>query len=109
MDDSRVSRIFLSLNMYQMAHQGAGSLRDILNTLTWTQRIVAAIGVAKGIQFLHTEIMPGVNRNNHVRWREYTPMLPNKFPVTCQQFSQSVNKFAVHALKLTPQRTCMKK
>ncbi|KAJ0014920.1 hypothetical protein Pint_20678 [Pistacia integerrima] len=33
-------------------------------SLTWTQRITAAIGVAKGIQFLHTGIMPGVFSNN---------------------------------------------
>jgi hypothetical protein len=32
--------------------------------LTWTQRIAAAIGVAKGIQFLHTGIVPGVYSNN---------------------------------------------
>ncbi|KAM1175847.1 hypothetical protein ACFX13_028872 [Malus domestica] len=32
--------------------------------LTWAQRIVAAIGVAKGIQFLHTGIVPGVKSNN---------------------------------------------
>lgn len=28
--------------------------------LTWTQRMAAAIGVAKGIQFLHTGIVPGI-------------------------------------------------
>ncbi|KAK3198162.1 hypothetical protein Dsin_021577 [Dipteronia sinensis] len=33
-------------------------------SLTWTQRIAAAIGVAKGIQFLHTGIVPGVYSNN---------------------------------------------
>ncbi|KAH9728600.1 putative inactive leucine-rich repeat receptor-like protein kinase [Citrus sinensis] len=33
-------------------------------SLTWTQRISAAIGVAKGIQFLHTGIVPGVFSNN---------------------------------------------
>ncbi|KAK3228618.1 hypothetical protein Dsin_000499 [Dipteronia sinensis] len=32
--------------------------------LTWLQRIAAAIGVAKGIQFLHTGIVPGVFPNN---------------------------------------------
>ena len=31
---------------------------------SWTQRIAAAIGIAKGIQFLHTGIMPGVFSNN---------------------------------------------
>jgi len=32
--------------------------------LQWTHRIAAAIGVAKGIQFLHTGIVPGVYSNN---------------------------------------------
>jgi len=32
--------------------------------LSWTQRIGAAIGVAKGIQFLHTGIVPGVYSND---------------------------------------------
>ncbi|KAK2634485.1 hypothetical protein Ddye_029277 [Dipteronia dyeriana] len=32
--------------------------------LTWIQRIAAAIGVARGIQFLHTGIVPGVFSNN---------------------------------------------
>ena len=32
--------------------------------LNWTQRIAAAIGVAKGIQFLHTGIVPGLFSNN---------------------------------------------
>lgn len=32
--------------------------------LTWAQRIAAAIGVAKGIQFLHTGIVPGMYSNN---------------------------------------------
>lgn len=31
--------------------------------LTWSQRIAAAIGVAKGIQFLHAGIVPGVFSN----------------------------------------------
>lgn len=30
---------------------------------TWTQRIAAAIGVAKGLLFLHTGIVPGVYSN----------------------------------------------
>ena len=37
------------------------------HSLSWTQvtqRIVAAIGVAKGIQFLHMGIMPSVYSNN---------------------------------------------
>lgn len=32
-------------------------------TLNWTQRISAAIGIAKGIQFLHTGIVPGMYSN----------------------------------------------
>lgn len=32
--------------------------------LSWTQRISAAIGVAKGIQFLHGGIIPGLFANN---------------------------------------------
>ena len=32
--------------------------------LNWTQRISAAIGVTKGVQFLHTGIVPGVYSNN---------------------------------------------
>lgn len=31
---------------------------------TWTQRIAAGIGVARGIQFLHTGIVPGVYSNH---------------------------------------------
>lgn len=31
---------------------------------TWTRRIAAAIGVARGIQFLHTGIVPGVFSND---------------------------------------------
>ena len=32
--------------------------------LSWAQRIAAATGVAKGIQFLHTGIVPGIFANN---------------------------------------------
>lgn len=32
--------------------------------LTWAQRIAAATGVAKGVQFLHTGIVPGLFSNN---------------------------------------------
>ena len=34
------------------------------HSLTWTQRIVAAIGVSKGIQFLHMGIMHSLCSNN---------------------------------------------
>lgn len=33
-------------------------------TLTWTQRISAAIGVVKGIQFLHGGMVPGLFAND---------------------------------------------
>lgn len=33
-------------------------------SLSWTQRIAAAIGIAKGVQFLHTGIVPGLYSNN---------------------------------------------
>lgn len=32
--------------------------------LTWTQRIAAATGVAKGLQFLHNGITPGLSSNS---------------------------------------------
>ena len=38
--------------------------RHYRKSLTWMQRIEAAIGVAKGIQYLHTGIVPGVYSNN---------------------------------------------
>ncbi|KAJ4850293.1 hypothetical protein Tsubulata_036785 [Turnera subulata] len=63
-DDSSVSRIFL---VFEYVPQG--TLRSWLSdgparqTLQWSQRISAAIGVTKGIQFLHTGIVPGVYSN----------------------------------------------
>lgn len=65
LDDSSVSRIFLVFE-----YVPNGTLRSWISeghsrqSLTWTQRIAAAIGVAKGIQFLHTGIVPGVYSNN---------------------------------------------
>ncbi|XP_043690989.1 probable inactive leucine-rich repeat receptor-like protein kinase At3g03770 isoform X2 [Telopea speciosissima] len=65
LDDSSVSRIFLVFE-----YVSNGTLRSHLSegfagqTLTWTQRIGAAIGVAKGIQFLHMGILPGVFSNS---------------------------------------------
>ncbi|KDP39660.1 hypothetical protein JCGZ_02680 [Jatropha curcas] len=65
LDDSSVSRIFL---VFEYVPNGTlrgwiskGRARQKLN---WAQRIAAAIGVAKGIQFLHTGIVPGVYCNN---------------------------------------------
>lgn len=63
LDDSSVSRVFLVFE-----YVPNGTLRAFVSggrqTLTWVQRIAAAIGVAKGIQFLHTGIVPGVFSNN---------------------------------------------
>ncbi|KAE8699226.1 ubiquitin-conjugating enzyme E2 2-like [Hibiscus syriacus] len=59
LDDSSVSRIFLIFE-----YVPNGSLRSWISggngkhSLTWAQRISAAIGIAKGIQFLHTGIVP---------------------------------------------------
>ncbi|EXB97691.1 putative inactive leucine-rich repeat receptor-like protein kinase [Morus notabilis] len=64
LDDSGVSRIFLVFEFVPN-----GTLRDFISApqgqkLNWEQRIAAAIGVTKGIQFLHTGIVPGVYSNN---------------------------------------------
>lgn len=48
----------LSFSCFDLAGSATGQ------TLSWTRRIAAAIGVAKGIQFLHTGIVPGVLANN---------------------------------------------
>ncbi|KAM1027205.1 hypothetical protein ACFX2A_040998 [Malus domestica] len=63
-DDSGISRIFLVFEFVPN-----GTLRGFISgpparKFTWAQRIVAAIGVAKGVQFLHTGIVPGVKSNN---------------------------------------------
>ncbi|KAE8678214.1 putative inactive leucine-rich repeat receptor-like protein kinase [Hibiscus syriacus] len=65
LDDSSVSRIFLIFE-----YVPNGTLRSWItgghdkHSLTWAQRISAAIGIAKGIQFLHTGIVPGVYSNH---------------------------------------------
>nr|KYP69249.1 putative LRR receptor-like serine/threonine-protein kinase At1g14390 family [Cajanus cajan] len=65
LDDSSVSSIFIVFE-----YVPNGTLKSWISdghyrkSLTWTQRIEAAIGVAKGIQFLHTGIVPGVYSNN---------------------------------------------
>ncbi|KAF3667015.1 putative inactive leucine-rich repeat receptor-like protein kinase [Capsicum annuum] len=63
-DDSSVSRICLVLEFVPN-----GTLRGVISEansaqkLTWTQRMSAAIGIAKGIQFLHTGLVPGIFSN----------------------------------------------
>ncbi|KAK4476679.1 hypothetical protein RD792_015839 [Penstemon davidsonii] len=64
-DNSTVSRIFILFEYIPN-----GTLRNYISEeqigqkFTWTQRIAAAIGVAKGIQFLHTGTVPGVYSNH---------------------------------------------
>lgn len=63
-DDSSVSRICLVFEFVPN-----GTLRGVISEansaqkFTWTQRMGAAIGIAKGIQFLHTGIVPGIFSN----------------------------------------------
>ncbi|KAJ6801264.1 putative inactive leucine-rich repeat receptor-like protein kinase isoform X2 [Iris pallida] len=64
LDDSTVSRLFLVFE-----YVSNGTLRNNVSgdggqKLTWTQRISAAIGVAKGMQFLHAGILPGLFSND---------------------------------------------
>ncbi|KAH1203037.1 putative inactive leucine-rich repeat receptor-like protein kinase [Glycine soja] len=65
LDDSSVSSIFVVFE-----YVPNGTLKSWISdghyrkSLTWMQRIEATIGVAKGIQFLHTGIVPGVYSNN---------------------------------------------
>ncbi|XP_027922379.1 probable inactive leucine-rich repeat receptor-like protein kinase At3g03770 [Vigna unguiculata] len=65
LDDSSVSSIFI---VFEYIPNGTLkswiSDRHYKKSLTWTQRIEAAIGVAKGIQYLHTGIVPSVYSNN---------------------------------------------
>ncbi|KAG5001002.1 putative inactive leucine-rich repeat receptor-like protein kinase [Glycine soja] len=63
-DDSSVNNVYLIFEFVQNK-----SLRSCVSgssgeKLSWTQRITAAIGVVKGIQFLHTGIVPGLYSNN---------------------------------------------
>ncbi|XP_047338459.1 probable inactive leucine-rich repeat receptor-like protein kinase At3g03770 isoform X2 [Impatiens glandulifera] len=65
LDDATVSRMFIIFE-----YVPNGTLRSWVSEgcyqrkLTWSQRIAAVTGVAKGIQFLHTGIVPGVFTNN---------------------------------------------
>ncbi|KAG8376417.1 hypothetical protein BUALT_Bualt09G0061300 [Buddleja alternifolia] len=65
LDDSSVSRVFL---VFEYVPNGtlrsSISERRVRRKLTWAQRIAAVTGVAKGIQFLHTGIVPGIFSNN---------------------------------------------
>ncbi|XP_039070524.1 probable inactive leucine-rich repeat receptor-like protein kinase At3g03770 [Hibiscus syriacus] len=63
-DDSSVGIIYLVFE-----YLSNGTLRSSISgvagqRLNWAQRIAGAIGIAKGIQFLHTGMIPGVFSNN---------------------------------------------
>ncbi|CAN1246105.1 Probable inactive leucine-rich repeat receptor-like protein kinase At3g03770 [Linum grandiflorum] len=65
LDDSTVSRVFLVFEHVQSARNLRSCVTGKpLQKLNWMQRLTAAIGVAKGMQFLHTGIVPGVCGNN---------------------------------------------
>ncbi|VAH30373.1 unnamed protein product [Triticum turgidum subsp. durum] len=65
LDDSTVTHLYL---VFEYVHNG--NLRGRISQgtegrkLSWGQRISTAIGVAKGIQFLHGGIIPGLFANN---------------------------------------------
>lgn len=65
LDDSTVTQLYIVFEYVQN-----GNLRSRISQgtegckLTWSQRISAAIGVAKGIQFLHGGIIPGLVGND---------------------------------------------
>ncbi|KAG7016362.1 putative inactive leucine-rich repeat receptor-like protein kinase [Cucurbita argyrosperma subsp. argyrosperma] len=63
-DGLTISRVFLIFEYYQY-----GTLRSHVSglqgqKLSWTKRISAAIETVKGVQFLHTGIVPGVCSNS---------------------------------------------
>ncbi|MCD9643054.1 hypothetical protein HAX54_030160 [Datura stramonium] len=90
-DDSSVSRICLVFEFVPN-----GTLRGVISEansaqkFTWTQRMSAAIGIAKGIQFLHTGLVPGIfsnqlkitdvllDQNLHVKISKYNLPLLNE-------------------------------
>eukprot|EP01018_Ginkgo_biloba_P011195 Gb_27461 [translate_table: standard] len=64
-DGSSVKRIFLIFE-----YVSNGTLRSNISgrvseeVLTWSQRLAVVIGVAKGIHFLHTGVVPGIFHND---------------------------------------------
>ncbi|KAH6794277.1 Leucine-rich repeat protein kinase family protein [Perilla frutescens var. hirtella] len=106
-DDSSVIRILLVFE-----YVPNGTLRKYISDgqsgqkFTWTQRIAAGIGVARGIKFLHTGIVPGVYSNRlkitdilldhdlHVKINKYNlPVLTeNKKSAEMEAFLQSGSK-----------------
>ncbi|KAL6893917.1 hypothetical protein ACP4OV_008015 [Aristida adscensionis] len=65
LDNSTITQLYLVFEYVQN-----GNLRSRISQgtegckLTWAQRISAVVGVAKGIQFLHGGIVPGIVGNN---------------------------------------------
>lgn len=70
---------------------------------TWTQRMSAAIGIAKGIQFLHTGIVPGIfsnqlkitdvllDQNFHVKISKYNlPLLIENKKMVCKPLFSTI-------------------
>lgn len=65
LEDSTVSRLFLVFE-----YVSNGTLRHWISAgrgrrrFSWSERITASIGILKGIQFLHTGVIPGIFSNN---------------------------------------------
>ncbi|XP_037495667.1 probable inactive leucine-rich repeat receptor-like protein kinase At3g03770 isoform X2 [Jatropha curcas] len=66
MDDSTISQIFLIFEFVsdQTLRDHTSSAGPGGKKLSWKQRIGAAIGITKGIQFLHTGLVPAIYSNN---------------------------------------------
>ncbi|XP_040381863.1 probable inactive leucine-rich repeat receptor-like protein kinase At3g03770 [Oryza brachyantha] len=65
LDDSTVTQLYLVFEYVQNGNlRGRISQGTEGRKLTWVQRISTVIGVAKGIQFLHAGIIPGLFANN---------------------------------------------
>lgn len=65
LDDSTVTQLFLVFEYVQNGNlRGRISQGTEGRRLTWGQRISTTIGLAKGIQFLHGGIIPGLFANN---------------------------------------------
>ncbi|KAG2545325.1 hypothetical protein PVAP13_9KG424493 [Panicum virgatum] len=63
-DDSTVTQLYIVFEYVQNGNLRSRISRTEGCKLTWSQRISAAIGIAKGIQFLHGGIIPGIVGND---------------------------------------------
>ncbi|KAJ4838083.1 hypothetical protein Tsubulata_045449 [Turnera subulata] len=93
-------------------HISNGSLRDYLSdsrkkdVLKWPQRMAITIGVARGIQFLHTGVAPGIFGNNlkienvllddslTAKLSNYSIPLPSKVGSESPLHGQDTNSFS---------------